>query len=336
MNQENISDNNVNGAGTYIGEGPSFGRCPVDEQRRPGHYPATANRRGERINWRPFNKVVMECYYEGEPERRGFMKRMRTNWMDRGLFEVSAQRLLDQVRVIKTNEYLSKVELEEIRMQVRNRNNEEMLVSEQQDNDLSEQGISSENLKTIEQERPEQLDTEYEPTQDGTDFTTSEFYILTERELTEEQLEMIKIICELSRKKKKITNISFRIADRKKLREITGNVNKVLEYIMTVDVTETNDLINAVAVYVSQRLGLKQRKDEVSQEPFWKRRIQRDINELRKTVGKLDRYLRGQIKDVKKLEQIFKKHYVKRKGIKVVMEELRQRITAKAAKIDRY
>ena len=31
MNQENISDNNINGAGTCIGECPSFGRCPVDE-----------------------------------------------------------------------------------------------------------------------------------------------------------------------------------------------------------------------------------------------------------------------------------------------------------------
>ena len=71
---------------------------------------------------------------------------------------------------------------------------------------------------------------------------------------------------------------------------------------MTNAVTETNDLINAVAVYGSQRLGLKQRKDKVSQEPFWKRRIQRDINELRKTVGKLDRYAKGQMKNVKKLE----------------------------------
>ena len=61
MNQENISDNNVNGAGTCIGECPSFGRCPVDEQRRLGRYSATANQRRERINWRPFNKVVMEC-----------------------------------------------------------------------------------------------------------------------------------------------------------------------------------------------------------------------------------------------------------------------------------
>ena len=86
---------------------------------------------------------------------------------------------------------------------------------------------------------------------------------------------MINIICELSKKKEKITNVSFRKADSKKLREITSNVNKVWKYIMTNDLTETNDLINAAAVYVCQRLGLKQRKDKVSQEPFWKRRIQR-------------------------------------------------------------
>ena len=249
---------------------------------------------------------------------------------------MSEQRLLDQIRVIKTNEYFSKVELEVIKMQVKNRNNEKMPVSEQQDNKLSEQGINTENDETSEQERPEQLEAESESTQNGADFATSKFYILTDPELTEEQLEMIKIICELPRKKKKITNVSFRNADRKKLREITGNVNNVLEYIMTVDVTETDNVINAVAVHVSQRLGLKQRKDEVSQEPFWKRRIQWDINESRKTVGKLDRYARGQIKDVKKSEQIFKKHYLKKKGVKVVMKELRQRIAATAAKIDRY
>ena len=57
---------------------------------------------------------------------------------------------------------------------------------------------------------------------------------------------------------------------------------------------------------------------------------------MRKTVGKLDRYAKGQIKNMKKLEQICKKHHVKKKGVKVVMEELKQRITAKAAKIDRY
>ena len=60
MNQENISDKNLNGTGHYIDEGPSLGRCHVDEQRRPGLYSDTANRRGERKHWRPLNKVVME------------------------------------------------------------------------------------------------------------------------------------------------------------------------------------------------------------------------------------------------------------------------------------
>ena len=54
---------------------------------------------------------VMECYDKIEPERRSFMRRMKRHWDEKGLFEVSAQRLLDQVRVIKTNDYLSKVQL---------------------------------------------------------------------------------------------------------------------------------------------------------------------------------------------------------------------------------
>ena len=95
----------------------------------------------------------MECYYEGEPERRGFIKRMKRNLDDKGLLVVSAQRLLDQVRVIKTNEYLSTVELEEIRRKINNRDNEEIQVDEQQDSNLSEQG----NVETSEQEKPGQL-----------------------------------------------------------------------------------------------------------------------------------------------------------------------------------
>ena len=54
------------------------------------------------------------------------------------------------------------------------------------------------------------MEAENEPMQDGTEFATSEFCILTDPELTEEQLEMIKSICELSKKKKKITNVAFR------------------------------------------------------------------------------------------------------------------------------
>ena len=71
----------------------------------------------------------MECYYKGEPEKRGFMKRMKRYWDDKGLFEVSEQRPLDQFRVIKTNEHLHKVELKEIKRKVKNRDHEEIQVN---------------------------------------------------------------------------------------------------------------------------------------------------------------------------------------------------------------
>lgn len=63
-----------------------------------------AYRRGERINWRLFNKFAMECYYVKEPGRRGFRKRRKRHWASKGSFEASVQKFLDQIRVIKTNE----------------------------------------------------------------------------------------------------------------------------------------------------------------------------------------------------------------------------------------
>ena len=57
-----LLDNGVNGTGTFS-EGGSSGRCPVDEQRRPGRHPATA-----RMIWsKDVNKVVMECYLKSKP-----------------------------------------------------------------------------------------------------------------------------------------------------------------------------------------------------------------------------------------------------------------------------
>ena len=76
MCSEQITSNGVNEAGTSSGEGLSHGRCPVEEQRRPGRHQATA-RIGLRKKWsREENMLVMECYYKRVPNRRGYRKRM--------------------------------------------------------------------------------------------------------------------------------------------------------------------------------------------------------------------------------------------------------------------
>ena len=76
------------------------------------------------------NVIVMECYYlskpvneEGKPVR-GYRRRMHGIWKERGLFNVTEQRLCDQARMIRKNEWLTTMELEEIKRRVLENNDE--------------------------------------------------------------------------------------------------------------------------------------------------------------------------------------------------------------------
>ena len=60
-------------------------------------------------------KLVMRCFYQRDPTRRGYRKRMIAIWRDKETFEITEQRLVDQAKVIRTNKWLTEVELEEIR-----------------------------------------------------------------------------------------------------------------------------------------------------------------------------------------------------------------------------
>ena len=62
MSSDIIRNNGVNGTGT-LREGPSPGRCPVGEPRRPGRHQKTA-----RSGWsKEMNVAVMECYFLSRP-----------------------------------------------------------------------------------------------------------------------------------------------------------------------------------------------------------------------------------------------------------------------------
>ena len=56
----------------------------------------------------------MRCFYQSDPTRRGYQKRMIAIQRELGTFEITEQGLADQARVIRTNEWLTEVELEEI------------------------------------------------------------------------------------------------------------------------------------------------------------------------------------------------------------------------------
>ena len=60
----------------------------------------------------------MECYLLREPKIRGYRKRMLSLWLQRGIFWVSEQRLIDQANTIRRNSWMTKLEIEELKRKV--------------------------------------------------------------------------------------------------------------------------------------------------------------------------------------------------------------------------
>ena len=58
----------------------------------------------------------------------------------------------------------------------------------------------------------------------------------------------------------------------------------------------------------------------------------KSINKVRKHINILERHQRGEIKR----KEFERKYNIKKKGIRTVKEELKQRLHAKAAKLKRY
>ena len=132
--------------------------------------------------------------------------------------------------------------------------------------------------------------------------------------------------------------ISFKKVDMNTLNRTTAKVNRVIELIETKNITQTNNLIKAAGVWVADQLGLKKYEGGKKKDPWWKRRIEEDIKQLKKDINILERVKEGQIGARKegKAKLIEEKYGVKRKGLTTVIEELKQRILAKAAKLSRY
>ena len=132
--------------------------------------------------------------------------------------------------------------------------------------------------------------------------------------------------------------ISFKKIDMKILKQTIAKVNRVIELIETKNITQTNNFIKAAGVWVADQLGLKKYEGGKKKDPWWKRRIEGDIKHLKKDITILERVKKDQVGARKegKAKMIVEKYRVKRKGLATVIEELKQRILAKAAKIARF
>ena len=160
----------------------------------------------------------------------------------------------------------------------------------------------------------------------------------TRHTLNDENRKIVERLSEIMLEGKTRDGIMFKKVDKKTLKVQTDRVNEAIKYFKSKSITETNDLVKATSVWVAEQIGLKKRHYRGKIEPRQKRRIEGDIKKLRQDVNLLIRDLKVELgsKRKQKMKKLYEKYRVKRKGLKTVIDELKQRMLAKSAKVKRY
>ena len=236
-------------------------------------------------------------------------------WKEHGVFEITEQRLCHQARAITKNGLLSDLELENIRRMIE-----------------AESEIVNESIEDVEENQTERdiVRTSERNEQIGDDSAETTNNVAVNIETLDEETQII--IAQLNKilaGDRNTDGISFKKVDMNTLNRTTGK---------TKNITQTNNLIEAAGIWVADQLGLKKYEGRKKKDPWWKRHIEEDIKQLKKNINILKRVKKGQIGEYKegKGKLVEEKYGVKRKGLTTVIEELKERILAKAAKLSRY
>ena len=139
---------------------------------------------------------------------------------------------------------------------------------------------------------------------------------------------LLEKIVELMKKENLPNPYSLRWLDRVRLTEKTKIVVEVIDYVQTSNIVEDNQLVKCGLLVINQSLGTKKNnkktpKNKKKEEPFRKRRIESNINELRKDVSLVERWETGMLwkeNQKTKLDHLYRVK-VKRKGFKLGFKE---------------
>ena len=115
MSNNEIETNDVNES-RLADQGSSSGRC--SRQGNIGRHHANLVISKRRKWTSQENNIVMECHLLSEPKISGYRKRMLSLWLQKDMFWVSEQRLVDQANTICRNSWMTQLEIEELERKV--------------------------------------------------------------------------------------------------------------------------------------------------------------------------------------------------------------------------
>ena len=173
---------------------------------------------------------------------------------------------------------------------------------------------------------------------DSHELTARAKLIISINEASEGRITVVNELKEIYDLGENAEGIIFEKVDFKRLNAAVRRVNNpLLRFFEASDITETNNLIVASFFWVSRELGLKKAKrdDKTKSEPQWKFRIADSIKEGNRNINLLTRHKNGEVISKRKAEKLYEKVGIRQKGLGTVLEELKQRVLAKVAKIER-
>ena len=254
-----------------------------------------------RRKWKKEENIELwKSYILSNPQQRGYRKRMTNIWHERGNHQNTEQRLADQIRAITKRNWLTETEREEIQRKIEN---------------------------------PEDVTQENE--------VQAEIPIVEENNLQPANEEQSSLADKLKQYATCVPNRlpSLKECNNRLLKERTKEVDQILSTIETNNITETNALMYAGAKLVTELMGKKTEINTTTERrstPPAKRRVMQQINEMRKHLSWIEEIIKGNLKNRTNKETLEKKYNLTERGTLAVKEDLKQRIKAKSATVERF
>ena len=127
----------------------------------------------------------------------------------------------------------------------------------------------------------------------------------------------------------------LRKVEKAKLLTEIRKVNDLLNKIESKDVTEDNDLFYLGAALVN-KVFEKNKTNSEKKQPWWKRRLESPVKELKKDLGRLNALLEGKKMKKKHQDNLQTRYKLNEKGNPKVKEKMLLGIKVKSSKINRY
>ena len=311
---------------------PSTSQSPpppqsLSTQATPSQAPSTQSTTGatqpSRITWsHDMITLLIQLHWQSEPNMRGLWNRVALKWNTSHHPSRTASQLSTQFRSITQSGRFSAQVLCEIR-------------------------AAAEPTVPLDPQPPHDPQ---EPTRPVQQPHTRSTRSNRERntQLTEAQIEAVKEeLIELMNDPSSIKVKDLRHRRWKDIRDEIDRITPAIIRIPTPTLTSLNTLLLAVAHTVRDRIGEPPPRDADSDSsnanakkvkaPLWKRRLDRSVLLLRKDLSRLTELSHGKrLKESTQAEINRRYPLLKCKGLPTIIEEVKQRLLAKSAKIKRY